>query len=126
MRTTHRVAVWAIAALLSTAAVAQGTASSAAAGSGAAGPGEASQPTLSKKAERAANRQFAKKIHQALNKTKGLGGTDIAVFANSQTGDVILGGFVDNQAQEQIATEAAGKVTGVKSVTNKMTLRPQL
>ena len=118
--------MWAIAALLSTAAFAQGTASSATAGSGAAGPGEASQPTLSKKAERAANRQFAKKIHQALNKTKGLGGTDIAVFANSQTGDVILGGFVDNQAQEQIATEAAGKVTGVKSVTNKMTLRPQL
>jgi hypothetical protein len=125
MRVMFIAALWALVACSSTAAFAQGPTSETA-GSGATAVGEASQPVASKKAERAANRLFAKKVHQALNKTKGLAGTDIAVFANSQTGEVILGGFIDSQDQEHIATEAASKVVGVKSVTIKMTLRPQL
>ena len=126
MKAIYKAAFWALAALLSTATFAQGAKSPATAGSGAAVAGEASQPVVSKRAERAANHLFAKKIHQALNKTRGLGGADIAVFANSRTGEVVLGGFVDNQDQERIATEAASKLPGVKSVSSKIVLRPQL
>ena len=126
MRTTCKAALWALAGCLSTIALAQEPASSTAAQAGAAVASEASQPGLSKKAERAANRSFAKKVHHALDKTKGLGGTDIAVFANARTGEVILGGFIDSPGQERLATEAAGKVPGVKSVSSKIALRPQL
>jgi osmotically-inducible protein OsmY len=126
MRTTGKAAMWALAVWLSTAALAQEPASSTAAQTGAAVASEASQPGLSKKAERAANRALAKKVHQALYKTKGLGGTDIAVFANARTGEVILGGFIDDQDQEHIATEVASKVPGVKSVSSKIALRPPL
>ncbi|MDN7184473.1 BON domain-containing protein [Caballeronia sp. SEWSISQ10-4 2] len=126
MRTTYRVAFWALAGWLSTVALAQEPASSSAAQDGAAVASEASQPDVSKKAQRGADRSFARKVHQALNKTKGLEGADIAVFANSRTGEVILAGFIDRQDQENIATEAAGKIPGVKSVTSKVVLRPQL
>ena len=126
MRTISKAALLALAGWLSTAVLAQEPTSSTAAQTGAAVASEASQPGLSKKAERTANRAFAKKVHQALYKTKGLGGTDIAVFANARTGDVILGGFIDSQDQEHIATEAASKVPCVKSVISKIVLRPQL
>jgi hyperosmotically inducible periplasmic protein len=126
MRSTYKAALWAFAGLLSTVAVAQEPASGTAAQSGATVASEASQPVASKKAERTANRLFARKVHQALNKTKGLGGADIAVFANARTGEVILGGFIDTQDQEHLATEAASKVPGVKSVTSKIVMRPQL
>jgi hyperosmotically inducible protein len=122
----HKVALWVLAGWLSTGALAQEPASNAAAQNGATAASQALQPGASKKAERAANRLFARKVHAALNKTKGLEGADIAVFANSQTGEVILGGFIDSQDQEGIALEAARKVTGVKSVTSKIVLRPQL
>nr|WP_240702572.1 BON domain-containing protein [Trinickia terrae] len=65
-------------------------------------------------------------MHEALNRTKGLEGADIAVFADARTGGVILGGFIESEDQEHIATEAAGKVPGVKSVASKIVLRPQL
>jgi hyperosmotically inducible protein len=126
MRTTYKAVLWALAGWLSTVALAQEPTSNAAAQNGATVASEASQPGVSKKAARAANRVFARKVHQALNRTKGLEGADIAVFANSRTGEVILGGFIDRQDQEHIATEAAGKVPGVKSVTSKLVLRPQL
>jgi hyperosmotically inducible protein len=126
MRATYRAALWALAGWLSTVALAQGPTSSAAAQNGATVASEASQPGVSKKSERTANRLFARKVHQALNKTKGLGGTDIAVFANAQTGEVVLSGFIDSQDQEHIATEAASKVPGVKSVSSKIVQRPQL
>lgn len=126
MRTTYRAVLWAFAGLLSTIALAQEPASNTSAPNGATGAGVASQPELSNKSARAANRLFAKKVHQVLNKTKGLAGADIAVFANARTGEVVLGGFIDTQDQEHIATDAAGKVPGVKSVTSKIVLRPQL
>lgn len=126
MRATYRAALWALSGWISTVAYAQGPASSATAQTSATMASEASQPGVSKKAERAANRAFAKKVHQALNKTKGLGGTEIAVFADARTGEVVLGGFIDDQGQEHIATDAASKVPGVKSVNSKLTLRPQL
>ncbi|WP_246217384.1 BON domain-containing protein [Paraburkholderia panacisoli] len=123
---TYKAALWAIAGCLSTVVLAQGPTSGPAAQSGATTTGQASQPGGSKKTDRAANRAFAKKVHQALNKTKGLAGTDIAVFANAQTGEVILSGFIDTPDQEQIATDAASKVQGVTSVSSKIVQRPQL
>jgi osmotically-inducible protein OsmY len=126
METTYKATLWALAGWLSAVALAQEPASSAITQSSATVASEASQPGVSKKAERAANRLFARNVHLALNKTKGLEGADIAVFANSRTGEVILGGFIESQDQERIATEAAGKVPGVKSVTSKIVLRPLL
>jgi len=126
MRTTYKAALWALAGWLSTVALAQEPASKATAQNGATVAGEASQQGVSKKAERTANRLFAGKVHEALNKTKGLVGADIAVFANSRTGEVIVAGFIDSQDQEHIAMEAVGKVPGVKSVASKIVLRPQL
>lgn len=126
MKTTYRAALWVLAGWLSTAALAQEPTSSPTAPNGATVASEASQPGASKKAVRAANRAFAKKVHQALIKTKGLAGTDIAVFANARTGDVVLSGFIDRQEQEHIATEAASKVQGVTSVASKISLRPPL
>jgi osmotically-inducible protein OsmY len=118
--------LWAIAGCLSTAVLAQGPTSAPVAQSGATVTSQASQPGGSKKADRAANRLFAKKVHQVLNRTKGLAGTDIAVFANAQTGEVILSGFIDTANQEHIATDAASKVQGVTSVSSKIVLRPAL
>lgn len=126
MKTTYKAALWAIAACLSTVVLAQGPTSGPAAQSGATVTGQASEPGGSRKADRAANRSFAKKVHQVLNRTKGLAGTDIAVFANAQTGEVILSGFIDTPDQEHIATDAASKVEGVTSVSSKIMQRPQL
>ena len=50
----------------------------------------------------------------------------VRVLANAQTGEVVLSGFIDSQDQEHIATEAASKVPGVKSVSSKIVQRPQL
>ncbi|CAB3781568.1 hypothetical protein LMG28690_01239 [Paraburkholderia caffeinilytica] len=126
MRMKYKTTLCALVGWLSTIAPAQEPASGAIAQNGAAVTGDASQSGVSKKAERAANHLFARNVHLALNRTKGLEGADIAVFANSRTGEVILGGFIESQDQERIATEAAGKVAGVKSVTSKIVVRPAL
>ncbi|MFD1560266.1 BON domain-containing protein [Paraburkholderia silviterrae] len=126
MKATYKAVFWVLAGCMSAVALAQGPASEAGAPDGSATSPVASAPGASKKSERTANRLFARKIHQALNKTKGLAGVDIAVFANAQTGEVVLGGFIDTQDQEHIATDAASKVPGVKSVASKIVLRPQL
>jgi hyperosmotically inducible protein len=126
MRSTYKAMLWAVASCLSAVALAQAPTSAPTAQSGATTTGQASQPGGSKKADRAANRSFAKKVHQALNGTRGLAGTDIAVFANAQTGAVILSGFIDTPDQEHIATDAASKVQCVTSVSSKIQQRPQL
>ena len=126
MKTIYKATLLLVAGWLSTAALAQDPASSVAAQNGLTATSDASPSGASKKAVRAANRLFARNVHLALNKTKGLEGADIAVFADSRTGEVILGGFIDTQEQEHLATDAAGKVSGVKSVTSKIVLRPQL
>ena len=78
-----------------------------------------------KKAEHAANRNFARRVRQTLNKTKGLEDSDIVVFAMAKTGQVTLAGFIQTEDQDQIATAAAGKVQGVTSVTSKLTLQEE-
>jgi hyperosmotically inducible protein len=83
------------------------------------------QGQSTKKAERAANRAFAKRIRQTLYKTKGLEDSDIVVFAKAKTGQVTLSGFILTEDQDHIATAAVGKVQGVSSVTSKLTLQEQ-
>ena len=110
----------AAAALLSTVAYAQAPASSPDAD--AAAPAQA---PLTKKAVRQANRAFAKRVQQAIYKTKGLQDADIVVFAKANTGQVTLAGFIETEDQDRIAQAAAAKVQGVTSVTSKLTLQEQ-
>jgi hyperosmotically inducible periplasmic protein len=77
----------------------------------------------SKKAIRSQNKALAKQVEHVLRKTKGLEDSDIVAFAMAQTGEVILAGVITDQSKETIATEAAAKVPGVKSVTSKLTMR---
>lgn len=85
----------------------------------------ADQMPSTKKAEHAANRNFARRVRQTLNKTKGLEDSDIVVFAMAKTGQVTLAGFIQTEDQDHIATAAAGKVQGVTSVTSKLTLQEE-
>jgi hyperosmotically inducible periplasmic protein len=77
----------------------------------------------SKKAIRSQNKALARQVEHVLRRTKGLEDSDIVAFAMAQTGEVILAGVISEQSEESIATEAAAKVPGVKSVTSKLTMR---
>ena len=77
----------------------------------------------SKKAIRSQNKALARQVEHVLRRTKGLEESDIVAFAMAQTGEVILAGVITDQSEESIATEAAAKVPGVKSVTSKLTMR---
>jgi hyperosmotically inducible protein len=110
----------AAAALLSTVAYAQTPASIPDAD--AAAPAQA---PLTKKAVRQANRAFARRVQQAIYKTKGLADADIVVFAKANTGQVTLAGFIETEDQDRLAQAAAAKVQGVTSVTSKLTLQEQ-
>ncbi|WP_321889438.1 BON domain-containing protein [Paraburkholderia bannensis] len=77
----------------------------------------------SQKAGKAANRQFSKKVLQALNREKGLTGSDISVFGNAATGEVTLAGFIRERHQDDLAKMVAEKVPGVTSVTSKLVMR---
>jgi hyperosmotically inducible protein len=76
----------------------------------------------SKKAIRSQNKALARQVEHVLRRTKGLEDSDIVAFAMAQTGEVILAGVITDQSEESIATEAAAKVPGVKSVTSKLTM----
>ncbi|OLL32461.1 hypothetical protein BTH42_08490 [Burkholderia sp. SRS-W-2-2016] len=108
----------ALAVLLSSAALAQ----AATATSGDAAASTKEQLRAEMRADRAANHALAKKVREMLFKTKGLNDTDIAVFANTRTGKVILAGTIFDESQDQIAQDAASKVAGVQSVASKLTL----
>jgi hyperosmotically inducible periplasmic protein len=77
----------------------------------------------SKKAIRSQNKALARQVEHVLRRTKGLEDSDIVAFAMAQTGEVILAGVITDQSEESIATEAAAKVPGVKSVTSKLIMR---
>jgi osmotically-inducible protein OsmY len=74
---------------------------------------------------RQANRAFARRVQQAIYKTKGLADADIVVFAKANTGQVTLAGFIETEDQDRLAQAAAAKVQGVTSVTSKLTLQEQ-
>ena len=78
-----------------------------------------------KKAERAANRAFAKRVAHSVYKSKGMEDSDIVVFAKAKTGQVTLAGFIRSGDQDQIAQAAAGKVQGVSSVKSTLTVREE-
>jgi hyperosmotically inducible periplasmic protein len=114
-----------VAALLSTTAFAQAPATDSTSQNSAANAVAPGHNLSTKKAQRMANRAFAKRVTQALYKTKGLDDSDIVVFANAKTGQITLAGFVITEDQDHIATAAASKVQGVTSVTSKLTLQEE-
>lgn len=79
----------------------------------------AAAPTA--KQTRAANRALQKKVRATLARTKGLTVGNITVKARG--GAVTLAGSVPEQAQIELATNAAQGVAGVTSVQNGLTIR---
>jgi osmotically-inducible protein OsmY len=79
----------------------------------------------SKKMQRAADRELARRIHKQLVEAKGLQNTDITVFAMADSGKVILSGIIADASQDQLAADTASKVQGVTSVSSKLTIREQ-
>jgi osmotically-inducible protein OsmY len=79
----------------------------------------AAAPTT--KQARAANRALQKKVRATLARTKGLTVGNITVKARD--GAVTLAGSVPEQAQIELATNAAQGVAGVTSVQNGLTIR---
>lgn len=76
-----------------------------------------------KKAERAADRAFAKKVRQAIVRAPGVGHAQVTVFANAKTGDVTLAGQITDESQDRAAVDAARRVPGVTSVKSRLQLR---
>ncbi|CAB3966660.1 MULTISPECIES: BON domain-containing protein [Burkholderia] len=88
-----------------------------------ASPSPSAAARSAKKADRAADRAFAKKVRQAITKAPGIGGAQVTVFAKAKTGDVTLAGQITDQAQDQVAVDAARQVPGVTSVKSRLQLR---
>ncbi|AZQ56343.1 BON domain-containing protein [Burkholderia cenocepacia] len=82
----------------------------------------ATSPKAVKKADRIANRAFAKKVRQAIVKNSGAGNQQVVVFANAKTGAVTLAGQITDESQDKAAVDAARQVPGVTSVTSKLQL----
>lgn len=82
----------------------------------------AAPSATSTKADKAANRALGRKVRSTLSKTKGLSVANIVVRARS--GAITLEGSVPEQAQVDVATQAAQGVAGVTSVKNALTIRP--
>lgn len=74
----------------------------------------------SKASSRSADRALRRRILTALAKEKGMRASGITVRATN--GDVLLEGWVPEQAQIEQATRVAQGVQGVKSVRNTLTL----
>ena len=73
------------------------------------------------KATKAANRKLRRDVLRALAKTPGLNNERISVRANG--GAVTLSGSVPVADQIQKAGDAARQVSGVNSLSNRITLR---
>ncbi|RQU87741.1 BON domain-containing protein [Burkholderia cenocepacia] len=83
----------------------------------------AASPRAAKKAERAVDRAFAKKVRQAIVRAPGVGNAQVTVFAKAKTGDVTLAGQIADESQDRAAVDAARQVLGVTSVKSKLQLR---
>ncbi|MFC4704912.1 MULTISPECIES: BON domain-containing protein [Paraburkholderia] len=73
-------------------------------------------------AKRAADKLLRKAVQRALARTKGLAASGIAVRARD--GAVVLGGWVPEQSQVQLALRTAQGMPGVTSVSNQLLVRP--
>ncbi|WP_175718458.1 BON domain-containing protein [Burkholderia anthina] len=80
-------------------------------------------PRAAKKAERTADRAFAKRVRQAIVKAPGIGNAQVTVFAKAKTGDVTLAGLITDESQDRVAIDAARQVAGVTSVKSRLQLR---
>lgn len=81
----------------------------------------AASPQPSKKAVHARNHQLEKAVRHALTRTKNLDSAGITVLAKG--GVVTLEGTVPANDQIQIASDAAGAVSGVSTVKNNLSMR---
>lgn len=62
------------------------------------------------------------KVKAALLSTKGIDSTNISV--TTYKGVVQLSGFVNSEAQKQLADQVSSNVTGVQSVENDLIVKP--
>ncbi|SPB15305.1 transport-associated protein [Caballeronia novacaledonica] len=79
-----------------------------------------SSASAGKTSSRAADRALRRRILTALGKAKGMRTSGVTVRATN--GDVILEGWVPEEAQIDQATRVAQSVQGVKTVRNTLTL----
>jgi len=108
-----------LSALCLTAAIAMPVAAYAQASDAMAAP-DASSATSSKKAVSKADRARARAVRRALSKAQGFNVSNVYVRARS--GAVTLSGSVDTGDQITQAETVAKTVSGVNSVSNKLTL----
>jgi hyperosmotically inducible protein len=108
-----------LSALCLTAAIAMPVAAYAQASDAMAAP-DASSATSSKKAVSKADRALARAVRRALSKAQGFNVSNVYVRARS--GAVTLSGSVDTGDQITQAETVAKTVSGVNSVSNKLTL----
>jgi hyperosmotically inducible protein len=81
---------------------------------------QSAAPT-SKKAMRAEDRQLARAVRKSMSKTKGLQSDKITVLAKG--GAVTLAGTVPDSSQIPLAETAAQGTAGVKSVSNRLSIK---
>ena len=85
------------------------------------GPGMAASGAATAKTTRQANRALRRKVYAAIVKYKEIDAGNISVVAKG--GAVTLDGTVVDPSQIDKVTEIAKGVTGVMSVTNRLTVR---
>jgi hyperosmotically inducible periplasmic protein len=78
----------------------------------------AASATSGKKAMRAADRNLARAVRKAIEHTRGLDATRVAIVARS--GNVTLTGSVPEAPQVDLAVQSAKAVPGVTAVANKL------
>lgn len=78
-------------------------------------------PAQNRRAIRKADRLLAKQVRRALVRVKGLDSTQIVVIARG--GDVTLGGSVPEAGQIALAHTAAQGVSGVRSVSDSLSVK---
>ncbi|MFM0337422.1 BON domain-containing protein [Paraburkholderia fungorum] len=110
---------WIVACLLATATIAHAQSGGSAATTTAASAPVASASPVSAKAQRAANRQLAKNVRQALARKKNLNIVNVTVRAKQ--GAVTLQGSMPDSSQIEQAAKVASAVSGVASVRNDLT-----
>ncbi|MFM0221334.1 BON domain-containing protein [Paraburkholderia dipogonis] len=110
---------WIVVCLLATATLAQAQSVGNASATTIASAPVVSASPVNAKAQRAANRQLAKNVRQALARTKSLNIVNVTVRAKQ--GVVTLQGSMPDTGQIDQATKVASAVTGVASVKNDLT-----
>ena len=85
-------------------------------------PSSSVPPQAAATSSKAADHKLDRDVRRALGKTKGVDSTNI--FVHTRGGTVTLLGTVPNDGQISKAGEVAKGVSGVTSVSNKLSLTP--